>query len=52
MIEQIAPVFNIQYAINIYKQNSQSIEKSDEEKKDEEIRIKPTHCGQHVDLLV
>jgi hypothetical protein len=42
-------------AIEAYKRNSRPIEKSNEEKKDEEIRVKPPFppgCGEHVNILI
>jgi hypothetical protein len=49
----VAPIWYIQQAIEAYKKCSRLIEKSSEEKKDEEIKIKPvlqTGCGGKIDI--
>jgi hypothetical protein len=54
VLAEIAGSWYVANAIIAYKKNSRPFEKSNEEKKDEEIRIKPmseSGCGTLVDIL-
>jgi len=55
MVEKIAGAYNINDVLNIYKRNMKPREKTVEEKKDEEIEVKPplpSYCGNNLDMYV